>query len=173
MNFEEIFKEIDLIPGWMGEEDCGVLYKYASQTKGLIVEIGSYMGRSTRLLALSSPESRVITIDSFKMGGKKAKKMLLKNIEGLNVKLVEGTSRNVGKGWKRKIDLLFVDGGHTERVVKKDIELFVPHVKRGGIVLFHDYTTQGPNYGVKKAVLESTKYFGTFWLEDGICCCKI
>jgi hypothetical protein len=38
----------------------------------------------------------------------------------------------------RKIDFLFIDGGHTQDVVEADVTNYVPCVRPGGIVAFHD-----------------------------------
>ena len=38
----------------------------------------------------------------------------------------------------KDIDFLFIDGDHTYEGVKKDFEMYLPFVKRGGIVAFHD-----------------------------------
>jgi predicted O-methyltransferase YrrM len=44
--------------------------------------------------------------------------------------------RSVLKG--RKIDLLMIDGDHSYSGVKKDCEMYVPLVREGGSVVFHD-----------------------------------
>lgn len=38
----------------------------------------------------------------------------------------------------RKIDLLFIDGDHSYRGVKKDFQLYSPLVKQNGLIVFHD-----------------------------------
>ena len=38
----------------------------------------------------------------------------------------------------RKIDLLFIDGDHRYKGVKKDWNLYAPLVKRNGLIVFHD-----------------------------------
>jgi predicted O-methyltransferase YrrM len=38
----------------------------------------------------------------------------------------------------RKIDLLFLDGDHRYRGVKKDFQLYSPLVKQNGLIVFHD-----------------------------------
>lgn len=38
----------------------------------------------------------------------------------------------------RQYDLIFIDGDHTYEGVKKDFELYLPFLKRGGAVIFHD-----------------------------------
>ena len=44
-----------------------------------------------------------------------------------------------GEKWNIPIDLLVVDGDHEYVGVKADIEAWVPHVKVGGLVFFHDH----------------------------------
>jgi predicted O-methyltransferase YrrM len=38
----------------------------------------------------------------------------------------------------RKIDLLFIDGDHRYKGVKKDFQLYSPLVKQNGLIVFHD-----------------------------------
>jgi predicted O-methyltransferase YrrM len=38
----------------------------------------------------------------------------------------------------RKIDFLFIDGDHRYSGVKKDWKLYSPHVKKNGLIVFHD-----------------------------------
>lgn len=48
-------------------------------------------------------------------------------------------SAEVARYWNGgEVDLLFVDGDHSEQGVRTDWELWAPHVGPGGVVLFHD-----------------------------------
>lgn len=38
----------------------------------------------------------------------------------------------------RKVDFLFIDGGHTENIVTSDYQIYSKFVKKGGIIGFHD-----------------------------------
>jgi predicted O-methyltransferase YrrM len=38
----------------------------------------------------------------------------------------------------RGIDLLFIDGDHRYKGVKKDFQLYSPLVKQNGLIVFHD-----------------------------------
>jgi predicted O-methyltransferase YrrM len=54
------------------------------------------------------------------------------------------------------IDFIYIDGNHQYDFVKKDLELYVPKIKSGGIISGHDYG--GPTTpGVTRAVDE---FFG-------------
>jgi predicted O-methyltransferase YrrM len=47
-------------------------------------------------------------------------------------------SANVAERWTLPVDLVFIDGDHSEIGVAKDWELWHPFVVEGGSVLFHD-----------------------------------
>ena len=49
----------------------------------------------------------------------------------------------------KKLDVLFIDGGHSYRVVKSDYENYSPLVRSGGIIVFHDIYLRGA-LGVSK-----------------------
>jgi len=57
-------------------------------------------------------------------------------------------------------DFIYIDGNHSYEFVKKDLELYIPKVKRGGYITGDDYISRHcPHGGPKKAVSEilSTK----------------
>ena len=51
-----------------------------------------------------------------------------------------------------KIDMIFLDGGHSYETVKNDLLLIIRGIKKGKIIICDDYDQV--NYGVKKAVDE-------------------
>jgi hypothetical protein len=51
------------------------------------------------------------------------------------------------------INVLFIDGDHTYQDCKRDIDAWVPHLKEGGTVLFHDCDES--SLGVMWAVAEA------------------
>lgn len=54
----------------------------------------------------------------------------------------------------QSFDLCFIDGYHSYEAVAQDIRLSLPLMVPGGIMAFHDYGTNEPAWGVKKAVDE-------------------
>lgn len=50
------------------------------------------------------------------------------------------------------LDFLFIDGDHTYSGVKKDFLMYSPLVRRGGLIAFHDISSNSPDpdYGVSK-----------------------
>ncbi len=186
MEFKDIFEDIDRIEGWMGKEDCEALYKAVRNVKGLIVEIGTYAGRSTKLIALSSPESKVISIDI------KEHEDVRKNLKGTKILYIVSPSDELGKSWGKEIDLIHIDGDHRYEAVKKDIERWVPHLKKGSWVYLHDYVVLGDpiriaaranvadkkmyydsQYGVVRAINElKDKYFDMVEVRSGFAACR-
>jgi len=58
------------------------------------------------------------------------------------------TSCDVGLYWKnRKIDYLIIDGDHSEMGVRRDMFAWLDYIKKGGFVMFHDYSYEGSGWG--------------------------
>lgn len=193
MTFAEAYSLVNPIDGWMGIEDSEVLFGEASKTKGLIVEIGGYKGRSAVLLALASPESEIVVIDPYpQSNGKQIRDEFLQNTKDYNIRLIRQYSSSVGRRWRREIDFLHIDGNHKFRSVKADIDLFAPHLKEGGVAMLHDYFVYGnpdrirqrhetdandkrfyndKHYGVVKAVDQSSHLFRQIVTERGFAKC--
>jgi predicted O-methyltransferase YrrM len=53
-------------------------------------------------------------------------------------------SASVAERWTLPVDLVFIDGDHSEIGVTKDWELWHPFVVEGGMVLFHDARQSQP-----------------------------
>ena len=54
-----------------------------------------------------------------------------------------------------KIDMIFLDGGHSYETVKNDLSIILKNIKKNKIIICDDYNQV--NYGVKKAVDEISK----------------
>jgi glycosyltransferase involved in cell wall biosynthesis len=52
------------------------------------------------------------------------------------------------------IDLLHIDGHHTEEAVRHDLEIWLPKLRPGGVLLMHDATMRGRDFGVWKVWAE-------------------
>jgi cephalosporin hydroxylase len=74
--------------------------------------------------------------------------------KNIKLYLIKGMSQNPGslvkvKSIMTEVDFLFIDGNHFYEYVKKDLEMYGPLVKKGGIIALHDigYAEEG---GVQK-----------------------
>jgi predicted O-methyltransferase YrrM len=147
-----------------------------SKDDSIFVEIGSWKGKSTVYMAEEIKKSgkniKFYTIDTFE--GTREEHDLesdiihhslyetyLKNIDPIKdfITTIRGSSWEMHKEFKENsIDFLFIDGDHTYEGVKKDLSLWFPKVKKGGIISGHDYTE--PTCGVKMAVDEFFLFTG-------------
>lgn len=127
----------------INERECMAKLAEAVPPGGLIVEIGSLYGGMTAVLGLANPDVKIVSIDDYSWHPEgyppTSKKLLLANMKKVgvaNVTAKEGDSREIGKTWKRKIDLLWIDGGHSYEYVHADLENFGPHVQ---VIAVHDF----------------------------------
>lgn len=166
-NLLEIAAVIDYIDGWLTYDEGAALFSAAAfgQSNGVIVEIGSFKGRSTVWLARGSKAAKrekVYAIDphtgspEHQRGGAQAAKMpdsgttqfiFTKNLRFFDaldwVEPMTMTSAQANKDWKLPIRLLFIDGAHDYESVLFDYQSWEPHVVPGGIIAFHDVYQQG------------------------------
>lgn len=162
------------IEGYMSENELRWL---AHQAKGaeVIVEVGSWKGRSTKALAMAT-KGVVYAIDNWmgnsgddatgvevrEKGSDAIKKQFRANLEAEiaagKVVIVDVNHAEAAPLLKSLMmdgpgaDLVFIDGDHTKESVKRDIETFKPFVRQGGKLAGHDYSPI--EYGVIDAVKE-------------------
>lgn len=108
----------------------------------VIVNVGSGVGTSGMVFRESRPNSIIYTIDISPGGPLGGLENEVNAFHGTGLTLpiqILGDSRSIGKSWKDEIDLLFIDDGHLEPEIRGDIDAWLPHLKKGGLVAFHDY----------------------------------
>ncbi|MGH7936125.1 MAG: class I SAM-dependent methyltransferase [Chthoniobacterales bacterium] len=62
----------------------------------------------------------------------------------------------------KSIDLLHIDGHHTEAAVRHDLDSWLPKLRPGGVLLMHDVAVRGRDFGVWK-VWEELARSGHSW----------
>lgn len=153
-------------PGFMPEDEGLALYDAAVEVAplGPLVEIGSYCGRSTLLLAAAAATAgtHVITIDHHRgseehqPGWEYHDPELVDPAVGLidtlpifrrvvatsglepRVLAMVGRAEDIGRYWHQPAGLVFVDGSHTDQSAQRDYEVWAPHVAPGGLLAIHD-----------------------------------
>lgn len=173
------------VPGWETQNEQEALLHYASQVpgSGLILEIGGEYGMSASLFAKAAPQTvDIVTIDLFP-GDLQSQHMANLAEAGFlgRTHAIKANSREAAESWPTatpsgtEIDLLFIDGDHTYDGVVADIVGWIPYVKPGGFVIFHDATpstnlTPHPlHYEVNRAIdqwIAQTGFDGTTWQEQ-------
>ena len=166
-------RDMNTIPGFFSDKEAYELYKIALfglEVAPAIVEIGSFHGKSTSVLAAACRDSgkgRVFAIDPhqgalFKDMTSTAPSLgfFLANMKRLE--LMDFVFPIVRAAKDAKIDVpvghLFIDGLHDFGSVSADIKNATPWVARGGFVSFHDYWPH--DMGVIQAVDDMMKRGG-------------
>jgi hypothetical protein len=151
-DFKKVYPCIDTIPGFLKSPAQERWFFNTARTApegAVIVEIGSFMGRSTASFALACKGTRkhIYAIDLFEGDNDMYGQGDFQAIFGENmnrcgvseyVTAIKSHSLEVAKKWERPVDILFIDGSHEYEDVKADFEAFYPYVKKGGISAFHD-----------------------------------
>jgi MMP 1-O-methyltransferase len=166
-DFDQVKELIKDVPGWLSDEEGEALYELARACtgQGVIVEIGSWKGKSTICLGLGSRAGNGVRIFAVDPHADYRHGEFRDNIERAGiadlVEPVKGFSQQVADGFEQPVELLFVDGSHEEEDVREDFEKWVPKVVDGGIVAFHDTTWHA---GVRRVVAE--KIYGSRQFKD-------
>ena len=167
--FSKLLTQIESIEGWLRDDEAILLNQLAAQTTPgtIIVEIGSWKGKSTIALA-SSAKVPVYAIDphtgspEHRQKGEPVDtyKDFINNIKRHNltkkIKPLRLTSREAAKKINKSISLLFIDGDHSYQAVSQDFKDYYPKLQIGGTIAFHD-TISWP--GPRKLVTQQL-YFG-------------
>lgn len=171
--FREAFASARRIQGWLSRAESEALYELAAAVPAdrVIVEIGSYLGRSTAFLALGADDSvPVYAVDPHSgdrsqidagLEGIDTSKQFLRNMENVGVSAkvrpMVMTSSKAASEWEgRPIGLLFVDGWHSADAVFDDGTSWGPHLAPNAIVVFDDVNHAEVESGVERLVRNGT-----------------
>jgi len=175
---EEAWEKVRVTPGFLTELEARSLAMMAACTPaaGMIVEIGSFKGRSTVGLATVAARyglGQVVAIDPHT-----APSVTCPDLEGKSssfdeflaslktaqvekqVEVHRAFSQDVARDWSRPIRLLWIDGDHTYEGAKRDFDLFSPFLVEGGIIALHDalHEFEGPIRVFVEDILRSDKF---------------
>ena len=172
-SFGAVWDRAGAVEGWLTPEQGWKLFD-AARTLGpgaTIVEIGSFRGRSTIVLAASGPDdAEVVAIDPHGGGDRGPREITPDAARGgadhaafthnLSAAGVENRVRHVRKlsadaldDVPGEVDLLFVDGAHRLGPARADIVAWGDRVGDSGTMLVHDAFS---SVGVTLALLSTT-----------------
>jgi len=177
------------IYGWLDESEAIYLNQIAnlavkeSGPDDVLIEIGSFVGRSTVAIAMACKDNNkgiVITIDPHKNtdthrreGISDSFRMLKKNLVESKVdKFVEpikATSEDFFYSFNKKARLLFIDGDHEYDAVLKDFNLWSQKLVDGGYLLLHDTINLNGPRKVLVQLLINSQY--EYWDNMGDTAC--
>jgi len=150
MDIEKIREVIGNVEGFFYENEAILLANWAQHVPDVIVELGTYRGRSAIILALASPATtRIYCVDAHIKTdgdpypfGDEDRAAFLKNLVNFGVAgkvhPIDLNSHDAWKAWTEPITMLWIDAGHSCADVKEDIEGWLPFVRADGLVAFHD-----------------------------------
>jgi hypothetical protein len=146
---------VDLgINGWLRHADALKLYEMAYFAEGDILELGTYHGLSTYILANATKKHKIVSIDISPEAQAIAKENLsmFDKIEYILSDAVTGIQQLTG----RKFAFIFVDHSHMYQPVFDVCQMLDSIAMHNAHVLFHDWNDArngiDPNYGVYQAV---------------------
>jgi predicted O-methyltransferase YrrM len=124
---------------WKGEQ--AVLRQIAAAVPpgGTIVEIGTAEGGTALLMHRAAAQRgvRIYTVDI--APSPRARE----HLRDTGVAMLAQPSAEAARCWRQiagqPIDMLFIDGSHQLADVVSDFTLWAPHLRPGGLVVFHDY----------------------------------
>jgi hypothetical protein len=73
----------------------------------------------------------------------------------------------LGRFENESIDVLHLDGLHTEAAVRHDLQAWIPKLRPGGILLLHDVDVRGKDFGVWKVWEELQSQSRSWTFHDG------
>ena len=132
------------VDGWLLPEDVFKLYDLAYAAAGPILEIGTYHGRSTIVMALALKDAGnpvpLVSLDvdpeALHAAGENARR---KGVAG-RITLVRGTAAAFFRATTGFVPaVVFVDGDHSAAGAARDLRVLEPHVADGGLLFLHDY----------------------------------
>ncbi|MGA5562753.1 class I SAM-dependent methyltransferase [Streptomyces platensis] len=163
----EILAAFQAAKGFMPVDEGLALYAAAARAAALglpLVEVGTYCGRSTILLADAARGAGVlaVTVDHHRgseeqqpgweyhdatvvdpeVGRMDTLPTFRRTLHaaGLeeHVLALVGRSPQAAAVWQAPVGLVFIDGGHTDEHATADYEGWAPHLAAGGLLVIHD-----------------------------------
>ncbi|MEV7859117.1 class I SAM-dependent methyltransferase [Streptomyces hirsutus] len=163
----EILAAFEAAKGFMPVGEGLALYAAAVEAGRLglpLLEVGTYCGRSTILLASAAREAGVtaLTVDHHRGSEEQQPGWEYHDPETVDPELgvmdtlptfrrtlhragledhvvaLVGRSPKVAALWNSPLALVFIDGGHTDEHATADYEGWAPHVTEGGLLVIHD-----------------------------------
>jgi predicted O-methyltransferase YrrM len=163
---ERLFALAEQVRGFLPADEGRALYDTAMRylNGGVGVEIGTYCGKSTVLLGAAAQQTASVlyTIDhhhgseEHQPGWEYHDASLVDEVTGLfdtlptfrrtldaaglddHVVAVVGKSPIVARAWRSPLQLLFIDGGHTEAAAAQDFDGWARWVTVDGALVIHD-----------------------------------
>ncbi len=177
--FDDVLTLISDVEGWLSTEQARMLYGAATRCRdgGTIVEIGSFRGRSTIVLASAAPTGvEVIAIDPHAGNDRGPQEFEGFSAEAAtDADVFRGNLRRAGLDHRvrhvsefsnrahpmvhHSIALLYVDGAHRYRPARDDLRDWGRRIEVGGTLLIHDsFSSVGVTLAIFRQLVGSARY---------------
>jgi predicted O-methyltransferase YrrM len=177
--FDAVLRSVDDVEGWMSPDQARRLFDAAARVRapGVIVEIGSFRGRSTIVLAsAAAPGVEVVAIDPHAGNDRGPQEIdgyadaaaddhtvFLANLDRAGVahrvRHVREFSDAAHDSVTGTFGVVYVDGAHRYAPARADIRDWGARVEPGGTLLIHDSFS---SMGVTLAILRELLLGGRF-----------
>lgn len=177
--FEEALAQVSNVQGWMSPDQAERLYRAAAGTRtgDQIVEIGSFQGRSTIVLASAAPaDVPVVAIDPHAGNDRGPQEIegYVAEAEGDHeifnrnlaeagvadhVRHVRAFSDAAHAEVEGDIAVLYIDGAHRYAPARNDIRDWGARVAPGGTMLIHDsFSSVGVTLAIARQLVWGTRF---------------
>lgn len=181
--FDEALQAVRDVDGWMSPDQAQRLYNAAASTHAgdTIVEIGSFRGRSTIVLASAAPEGVAIVaidphagndrgpneLEGFAEAAASDHEIFNANLAAAGVtdriRHVRAFSDAAHGEVEGEMAVLYVDGAHRYAPARADIRDWGKRVTPGGTLLIHDsFSSVGVTLAIARELM-----FGSRWRYAG------
>lgn len=180
------------IEGWLTPNEANGLFEISSMLphEAVVLEIGSWKGKSTCCIAQGLKKGTINCIDPFNAAGEEGSREIYEKTKGnkslliqfkenlaslpstVKIKPLQGYS-NEFVGQIHNIDFLFIDGDHSIEGCRFDFDNFANEIKSGGFLAFHDYDPSrcelGPTWVIDNLVKKNVDFdfygqFDSLWV---------
>jgi predicted O-methyltransferase YrrM len=132
------------VPGWLRDEDVLKLYELARLSPGPILEVGAYRGKSAVVLAsalrAAGGAGRLVSLDIDPDALASARSVVRERGLQDRVVFVRGTLQALVRAHPGiRPGVVFLDGDHSLKGVRRDLATLEALVPIGALMLFHDY----------------------------------
>jgi len=133
------------------------------QKNSVLVEIGSYLGASSCYISMGAKNknNKLYCVDTWQNdamteGKRETFDVFKENTADFSdtIRPLRGKSDEVAATFDQQIDFIFFDGDHSYEGIKTDWDKWSPKLKKGAVVIFHDW---GWAEGVIKVINEDVK----------------
>jgi predicted O-methyltransferase YrrM len=179
VGLDATLRDIGAVNGWLSDAQAKRLWSRASELTppATIVEIGSFQGRSTIVLARAAADGvAIIAIDPHAGNDRGPQEFEGYEAEAANdnaifnenlraagvsdrVRHVRAFSSTAHAGVEGDIDLLYIDGAHRYHPALDDIRQWGARVATGGTMLIHDsFSSIGVTLAIARQLFTGTDF---------------